>query len=427
VLSKEDNALLTQVGPGTPMGSLFREYWLPILISSELPEVDGPPVRVRILGEDLVAYRDTSRQVGLLKDKCAHRGAPLYYGRNEEHGLRCVYHGWKFDLTGRCIDMPSEAPESNFKDKVRQLAYPCLERSGVIWAYLGPRSEPPPFPALEWAQLPEAHHVAAKITENCNWLQVLEGDLDSVHSDFLHGQFATSNSPGRRDKNPRIELAPTACGFAKAARRIVDADHVYYRIYQFLMPAMVQLPAGRDTIAYRITVPIDDEHTVFWNGEYSPLQPLREETRRRHLESRAIGGFAPSTGDPLTRWRPLASPANDYFIDYEAQKTERFSGIPPVKLQDVAMTEGMGAILDRTQEHLGTTDAAIIRLRRVMLDAVKALRDHGTVPPTVDDPDAYAVRSGSVVLPPDQPWLEFSRPRLQVAPNQPLLSAAIER
>src|SRR6266545_2806357 len=424
MLSKDDNELLTQVGPGAPMGNLFRQYWLPTLLSSELPGADCPPTRVRILGEDLIAFRDSAGRVGVLGNNCPHRGASLFFGRNEENGLRCVYHGWKFDVSGRCLDMPNEPPESNFKDKVHAVAYPCQERSGVIYTYFGQRRTPPPFPALEWALVPESQHVAAKITEDCNWLQILEGDVDTAHTDFLHSRLDRGDGPGMRpiDPHPRIELAPHAVGFAKGARRNLDVDRYYWRIYQYMMPAFVLLPAGGNTITYRVTVPMDDEHTMFWNGEYNPAAPLTDEQRAKHQESRAVGGYAPATSDPLTKWRTIANRANDYMIDYEAQKTKIFSGIPPIKLQDVAMTEGMGPVLDRTHEHLGTTDMAIIQMRRCMLNAVKALRDRDQAPPGVDDPDAYAVRSATVYLPKEQSWWQASREQLRVS-DRPLLTA----
>jgi phthalate 4,5-dioxygenase len=427
MLSKEDNELLTRVGPGTAMGALFRQYWLPTLLSAELPGQDCPPTRVRILGEDLVAFRDTGGRVGMLADHCAHRGASLFFGRNEEGGLRCVYHGWKYDVNGRCLDMPNEPPESNFKDKIRHVAYSCEERSGVIWTYMGPRQTPPPFPALEWAWLPEKQHVAAKITEYCNWLQILEGDVDTVHTEFLHARLNLGTGPDVRpiDRNPRIEIAPTAAGFAKGARRNLDADRYYWRIYQFMMPAFVLLPATPSTILYRVTVPIDDEHTTFWNGEYNPLAPLTEDQRAKHQESRAVGGYAPATSDPLTKWRTIASHENDYMLDSQAQRTTTFSGVPPIKLQDVAMTESMGPVLNRTTEHLGTTDAAIIQMRRCMLNAVKALRDHDAVPPGVDNPEAYGVRSATAYIPKDQSWLDASGDSLRVGPNRPLLTAGV--
>src|SRR5206468_1865483 len=184
MLTQEDNDLITHVGPGTPMGALFREFWLPILLSTELPEPDCPPTRVRILGEDLVAFRDTEGRVGLLSQQCTHRGAPLYYARNEESGLRCVYHGWKYDVTGRCVDMPSEPAESSFRGKVRAVAYPCVERAGLVWAYLGGRETPPPLPDLEPAMLADS---SVQIYQReCNWVQALEGDIDTCHTVFLH-------------------------------------------------------------------------------------------------------------------------------------------------------------------------------------------------------------------------------------------------
>jgi phenylpropionate dioxygenase-like ring-hydroxylating dioxygenase large terminal subunit len=425
VLKKEDNDLITHVGPGTPMGDLFRQYWLPILLASEVAERDGMPCRVRILGEDLVAFRDTSGRVGLLSDKCTHRGAPLFYGRNEEDGLRCVYHGWKYDVTGRCMDMPSEPPQSNFKDKVRQRAYPCEEHSGVIWTYMGPRSEPPPFPHLEWATLPATHTDHVKFTEDCNWMQIIEGDLDTVHSDLLHGRIDWSKFATRQEgvrflsSYPHLELFRTECGFAKAARRDLNPekypDQVHWRVYQWMMPAFALLPAAGETISSRATVPIDDTHTIFWNGLYAPSRPLTDQERAAHQGSRTIGGYLPSTGDPLTKWRTAANKDNNYLFDMEAQRTTLFSGIPGVKLQDVAMTEGMGPVLDRTIEHLGTTDGAIIEMRKQVLNALKALRDGGIVPPAVDDPEAFAVRSAQAILPRDQSWVAAIGDSLRVS------------
>ena len=429
MLSTTENELLIRVGPGTSMGALFRQYWLPVLRAEELPEADGDPVRVRLLGEDLVAFRNTDGVVGLLAENCPHRGVSLYYGRNELGGLRCVYHGWKNDVTGRCLDMPSEPAASNFKDKVRQTAYPCVDRMGVIWTYMGPRAEPPPFPKYEFATVPAENNVSATITEACNWLQILEGDLDSVHLDFLHSQLtdeqvASGMLPieSTRDRNPRIEVALTDYGLTKGASRNVDDDSEYWRVYQYMLPAMVLLPASGDTITYRITVPIDDGHTTFWNGEYCPSRPLTEDERSRHQRSRAIAGFMTPTSDPRTRWRPVANRDNDYLMDRQAQRTRRFSGIPPVKLQDVAMTESMGTVMNRTKEHLGTTDAAIIQMRRSMLRAAAALRDFGTTPAGVDDPSIFRVRSATAVLPKRANWLEEIHSSLQVDSPERVLS-----
>src|SRR6516162_8078788 len=178
MLSREDNELLCRVGRGTPMGELMRQYWMPAALSSELPERDGVPLRVRLLGEDLIAFRTTSGAVGLVRNSCPHRGASLFYGRNEETGLRCVYHGWKFDVAGRCVDMPNEPPESNFKDKVHAPAYPCREQNGIIWTYMGPRDNPPSLPELELATVPESYRWIRPSVRECNWLQALEGDID---------------------------------------------------------------------------------------------------------------------------------------------------------------------------------------------------------------------------------------------------------
>jgi hypothetical protein len=262
-------------------------------------------------------------------------------------------------------------------------------------------------------------------------MQIIEGDIDTAHADFLHARIDWSKFATREEgvrsltKFPHLEIAATECGFAKGARREADSDNYHWRIYQWMMPAFSLLPAGGETIAYRATVPIDDTHTTFWNGLYSPGRPLSEDERNGHQSSRAISGHAPHTGDPLTKWRLNANKSNDYSFDLEAQRTKLFSGIPPVKLQDIAMTEGMGPILDRTVERLGTTDGAIIQMRNQVLRAVKALRDHGTPPPCVDAPEAFAVRSASAIIPKDQSWLdEANWSRLRVS-QQPVLSLGL--
>src|SRR5436309_1373885 len=191
MLSREDNELLTRIGPGTPMGNLMRQYWQPVLLGSELPEPDGPPLRVRLLGEDLVAFRDSRGRVGLLGANCPHRGAPLFFGRNEESGLRCLYHGWKFDVAGRCIGMPNVPPESDYKDKIQHISYSVEERGGVVWAYLR-GDEAPPLPGFEWNLLPESHVLMSKQYLECNWVQGLEGDYDGSHISFLHAPLTPS-------------------------------------------------------------------------------------------------------------------------------------------------------------------------------------------------------------------------------------------
>ena len=206
-MSKVDWRTLTHVGANTPMGTMLRSYWQPVLLSSELPERDGPPVRVRLLGENLIAFRDSSGGVGLLGNHCPHRGASLFFGRNEQNGLRCAYHGWKFDRTGRCVDMPNESPESDFKHRIRHAAYPCDEQGGIIWAYMGPEGKAPPAPNFEWLQVPGSHRYITKHTQDCNWLQALEGDMDSSHVGFLHSTL-----------NKRVPGIQTAVGPAREFR-----------------------------------------------------------------------------------------------------------------------------------------------------------------------------------------------------------------
>src|SRR5713226_5754226 len=223
MLSTTENELLTRIGPGTTMGNLFRQYWLPALLSSEVADPDGAPKRLRLLGEDLIAFRNTSGQVGILANNCSHRGASLFFGRNEENGLRCVYHGWKYDVDGRCIDMPNEPAESSFADRIRHRAYPCREQNGTIWAYMGPRAEPPGMPQYEWAHVPEGHYAISKTLRETNWAQSFEGDIDDAHVPALHS-FLTfeyeSGSANQYYAEPlHLAVAETPYGLISGSRR----------------------------------------------------------------------------------------------------------------------------------------------------------------------------------------------------------------
>jgi phthalate 4,5-dioxygenase len=431
MLSREDNELLCRVGPGTPVGALMRQYWLPVLTSRELPEPDGPPVRVRLLGENLVAFRVTSGTVGLIQDHCPHRGTSLFFGRNEGDGLRCVYHGWKFDCTGACVDMPSEPAESGFASKVRAVAYPCVERNDVVWAYLGPRPTPPPLPDLEPNMLAPGEATVQKVFRECNWFQALEGDIDTGHLGFLHlgAVRPEDTTPGTfdyynvADRAPRYKVVDTEFGTSYGAYRPAEADSDYWRIAHFLFPCFTMIPTGilGVQVLVRAWVPVDDGHVMFWSLEVPRSRQGRAGTGGASTLARSgrpvaaagtrAGGFEflPDTSDWLGKFRLTQRRDNDYLIDRAAQRTQSFTGIAGIHQQDQAATESMGSIIDRSGEHLGSSDAMVIRTRRRVINAARALRDGGVVPPGVDQPTVYRCRSGGVVLPRDADWLDATR------------------
>jgi phthalate 4,5-dioxygenase len=431
MLSTEDNQLLCRVGPGTPVGALMRQYWLPALTSRELPEPDGPPVRVRLLGENLVAFRVTSGKVGLIQDHCPHRGTSLFFGRNEGDGLRCVYHGWKFDCSGACVDMPSEPAESSFASKVRAVAYPCVERNDVVWAYLGPRATPPPLPDLEPNMLEPGEATVQKVFRECSWFQALEGDIDTGHLGFLHlgAVRPEDTSPGTfdyynvADRAPRYKVVDTEFGTSYGAYRPAEADSDYWRIAHFLFPCFTMIPTGilGVQVLVRAWVPVDDGHVMFWSLEVPRSRQGRAGTGGANTLARSgrpvaaagarAGGFEflPDTTDWLGKFRLTQHRDNDYLIDRAAQRTQSFTGIAGIHQQDQAATESMGPIIDRSGEHLGSSDAMVIRTRRRVIAAARALRDSGAVPPGVDEPAVYRCRSGGVVLPRDADWLDATK------------------
>ncbi|HEY7065807.1 MAG TPA: Rieske 2Fe-2S domain-containing protein [Chloroflexota bacterium] len=421
MLSQEDNALVTRVGPGTPLGDMMRQYWVPALASTELPAPDCDPVRVPLLGEKLIAFRDSSGAVGLIGNSCPHRGASLFFGRNEECGLRCVYHGWKFDVTGQCVDMPSEPPESSFKHKIRTTAYPCRERGGIIWAYLGPRATPPPLPDIEPNMLADDDYTVELTYRECNWLQALEGDVDTSHLQILHlgSKKPEDARPGTMeyyallDRAPRYEVIDTPIGTMYGAYRPAGDDAYYWRIAQYIFPFYTMIPTGLlgVQVLCRAWVPLDDEHTMFYQmasgSTARTLSGRRDPTMTLNLTGR---GYLPNTTDWYGRFRMAQNKENDYLIDRDKQRRKiSFTGIEGIPVQDQAVTESMGPIFDRGSEHLASTDIMIIRTRHRLLEAVKAFRDHGVLPPGAEDPTAYRVRSGGVILPKDADWVAATK------------------
>jgi nitrite reductase/ring-hydroxylating ferredoxin subunit len=431
MLSREDNELLCRVGTGTPVGALLRQYWIPALMSSELPERDGAPVRVRLLGENLIAFRVTSGKIGLIQNHCPHRGASLFFGRNEEEGLRCVYHGWKYDCEGACVDMPNEPPESNFKSKIRATAYPCVERNDIIWTYMGPRRTPPSLPDIEPNMMPRGEYAVQKVLRECNWFQALEGDIDTSHLGFLHlgAVKPEQTKPGTfdyynvADRAPKYEVVDTDFGTSYGAYRPAEAESYYWRIAHFLFPFFTMIPTGilGMQILVRAWVPVDDDHVMFWsiaaprsrvgNGAAGGASGLNAGGRPVASAGARPGGFEflPDTPGWLGKFRLAQHKDNDYLIDREAQRTESFTGIAGIHQQDQAVTESMGTIYDRSQEHLGTSDAMVIRTRRRVINAARALRDSAATPPGVDAPEVYRHRSGGVILPREADWLEATK------------------
>lgn len=407
MLSREDNEMLTRTGPGTPMGNLFRRYWIPALESVELPEPDCPPVRVTLLGEQLLAFRDTNGKIGLVDEFCPHRKVSLFFGLNEGCGIRCAYHGWKFDTEGQCVDMPSEPPESNFKDKVTIKSYPCEERGGVIWTYMGPPELKPALPEQEWMLVPESHRFVTRRMQECNYFQALEGGIDSSHVSILHAGsvLGLGVSKGKskdllaKDTSPKFEVAEEDYGLLIGAKRKANEEENYWRITQFLMPWFTMIPPfGGAPRGGHAWVPVDDENCMTWSWSWRPDQPLTEEDMKRELSGLGLH-LKLMEGSKRT----IANKDNDYLIDRKLQKEGgSTAGIIGVSAEDQAVQESQGGIADRSAERLGTSDAAIIKARRAVLNACKNLMN-GIEPPGLD-PETHKVRAAAVLLPNNAPF-----------------------
>jgi len=446
MLTVEDNELLTRVGPGTPMGDLLRRYWTPALLSTELPEPDCPPVRVRLLGEDMVAFRATNGDVGLFVQACPHRGASMFFGRNEEAGLRCVYHGWKFDTSGACVDMPSEPAESNFKNKVRIKAYPTHESGGVIWTYMGPPETMTGFRDFGTETLPKEDWSASRTYSSCNWVQSMEGNMDTAHISWLHQYFGIldteddgTDRPGypsnamswkfwAHDRAPRLELEDTWYGYKYAGVRTTPNGHTHVRISAFAIPYTTVVATTPFGMGGGLFVPIDDESCWRWFFATTSMRKFMQDPL--FLQGSLLGPSQPAhqpygflvatnqdqqkrdTNEPINR-RPTTSatmsmrewrPDNDYKIDRAMQKDTLYTGITNFVSQDMMVTESAGAIWDRSQEHLGTTDRSIIKMRAILLKAAKDL-EKGIEPPARDPNLPYrSIRSAEKILAPGEDW-----------------------
>ena len=419
MLRKEQNDLLTQTGSGTTMGGMFRAYWLPALLVEELPQNDCPPVRVKLLSERLIAFRDTLGRYGLIDEFCAHRGVSLWFARNEECGLRCPYHGWKYDYTGQCIEVPSEPEESGFCRKIRLKGYPLIERGGVLWTHMGAAERRPPLPEWEFAMVPRDHSFTSKRLQECNWLQAMEGGIDSSHVSFLHrGELssdplfkgAKGNAYNLGDLKPVFEVVESPGGLHVAARRRAEGDRYYWRITQWVMPSFTMIPPrGGHSVHGHWWVPIDDENCWAWSFDYHPVRELRPDEIAAMKDGKGIHvRYVPGT------FRPEANKDNDYLIDRAAQKAGRtYSGVEGIAMQDASLQESMGPIVDRTKENLVSTDNGIIMARHRLLRAIRNLTDSDVTPPGVDTAH-QRVRSAPIVLRADQSIIDAAAEALAV-------------
>jgi phenylpropionate dioxygenase-like ring-hydroxylating dioxygenase large terminal subunit len=422
MLKKEVNDFITQTNPKTPMGELFRRYWLPILLSEQLQGLDCAPVNVEILGEKLIAFRDSDDQLGLIDEFCAHRGVSLWFGRNEMSGIRCPYHGWKYNVGGECVDVPSEEGVE-FKNKVSLKSYPVIEQGGVIWAFMGPAHLKPPAPAYEFSTVPSSQSYVSKRKQFSNWLQALEGGIDSSHVSFLHSgslsrdpliKGAKGNRYNESDKKPIFQVEKSSGGLYIGVRRNTETDQYYWRITPWLMPNFTMVPPrGDHPIHGHFWVPINDHECWAWSYSYHPTRSLTTEEVQAMKDGAGIhvvvdGNFI-----------PYARRENDYLMNREAQSSGLYySGVEGVGMQDASLQESMGPIQDRTKENLVSTDNGIIMMRQAIIKASKALQeDQNFIPPGVD-PEEQRVRSVALIADKHIPFLEVAREALKAVPGR---------
>jgi phthalate 4,5-dioxygenase len=408
--------LLNRTGPGTELGELLRRFWVPALEADELPIGWAPPVRVQLMGEKLVCFRDSEGRIAFLQELCAHRRASLFFARNEsaaspdgQCGLRCAYHGWKYDVDGRCIDMPNEPPTSRFKEHVSLTSYPGVEHGGIIWAYMGPAELMPALPDLEWAVVPSDQRYISRRLENTCFTQAMEGGIDSSHVSFLHADIPYWAGSGElvpqrlmtSDTAPRFFIEPTDYGLLIGARRNAPDGGYYWRITQWLMPWYTFIPRDGDgAIGAHAWVPIDDTHCMAWSISYHPDRALTQ----REIEFCTNGVGIHAQLIPGTNI-PIQNETNDYLIDRRLQAHMlSISGIKGVGTQDSAMQESMGPEFDPTRELLGSSDAAIVASRSRLIAEAHALAEGGT--PSGLDPAVQRVRSTTAILTEEESWVE---------------------
>jgi phenylpropionate dioxygenase-like ring-hydroxylating dioxygenase large terminal subunit len=406
MLTARQNELLTRVGPDTPMHALLKRYWQPALLSSDVGEPGCDPVRFSFLGEPYIAFRDAAGQVGAFAENCCHRGSSLALARAEGDGIRCIFHGWKFAADGTLLDTPNVADES-FKQRFRGTAFPVREAADLVWVYFGPSSEPPPFREYEYMNVPSSHRLIMRMKLDCNWLQVMEGGLDSSHVGILHAEFAKSfeaRDPSlpeglqaqaqvySTDYAPRIDVQDTNFGFHYAALRDAgDGRNMHARITAYVFPNTNMIPPNMFVIHY---VPYDDTHTAqivtYWDKE-------RPVDRERTL--RVLGLDQPGVwiDDHMEQ-----SPDNRWLQDRAKMRAGSWSGLIGLGQEDTAVNVSQGPILDRTKETLVPSDVACIHVRKLLLHEL----EHGdpAAPFAIQPPRTSTIQALEVKIPRDADW-----------------------
>lgn len=421
--------ILVRTDAGTPTGNLLRRYWVPVLLSSEVGEPDGPQVRVHIMGEKLLAFRDSEGRVGLISEFCSHRGVSLFFGRNEENGIRCAYHGLKFDIHGVCVDVP-QAPQ--MCERMSITGYPCVERAGVVWAYMGPADKQPAPPGVEWANLPASHVFVSKRLQECNYLQAMEGGIDTSHVSFVHRfevdgdpfhQGTKANEYIKKDGNVSFEIERHDGGLTLFGRRLGEPDSYYWRVTQWIFPWYNLIPPfGDHALGGHVWVPIDDHHCWSWSINFHPDKPLSAEERHHLDKGRGIHcEYEEGTDAPGGTFRPKANKDNDYLIDRVSQREKRsFSGVHGFSAQDASLQESMGPIQDHAREKLLPSDRAIVMARRMLHEAAMKLQE-GIEPPALAS-SMQRVRAAGVLLPREQQPQAWAKAHLVSGGNEPVYS-----
>jgi len=416
VLNTEENELLCRVTGDAPMGQLMRRHWTPVCLVEEVGDPDGAPVRARVFGEDLVVFRDTDGRVGVLDEYCPHRRASLAFGRNEENGLRCLYHGWKINVEGKVVEMVSEPAASCFVDKVKHLAYPTKEWGGFIWAYMGPADTMPDFKPPAWAPHDQVKVTIAKAIIPCNWAQILEGAIDSAHSSSLHSSDmvparvdsakATDSTWLRpsTDKAPRLQIAKEPYGFRYAALRrpITNSmENDYVRCTVFVAPYSALIPPNNLYNVANINVPIDDTSTAFYFLAWGHPDTTPDTAAWRKFLGQQVGV------DLDQNYRPLRNRENKFWQDRDAMKAGNFTGISGFPNQDIAMWVTMGKIANRSEERLGASDLAIVEFRKQMIAAVRSFQNGEEAIGTGSGYISPEVCSFQAIIPKIMDWKAF--------------------